>query len=122
MEKELIVAIIACLGAITTLAGAITIYIKQKTENEKQRNRITEIEASREATKRERDAVEVELRDKVQKAEWEINRIKEDNRLLATKLDEQVKFTGMLNTEVAKILVKLDQVIDALKGLKEGKS
>lgn len=122
MEKELIVAIIACLGAITTLAGAITIYIKQKTENEKQRNRIAEIEASREATKRERDAVEVELRDKVQKSDWEINRIKEDNRLLATKLDEQVKFTGMLNTEVAKILVKMDQVIDALKGLKEGKS
>ena len=122
MEKELIVAIIACLGAITTLAGAITIYIKQKTENEKQRNRIAEIEASREATKRERDAVEVELRDKVQKSDWEINRIKEDSRLLATKLDEQVKFTGMLNTEVAKILVKMDQVIDALKGLKEGKS
>lgn len=122
MEKELIVAIIACLGAITTMVGAITIYIKQKTENEKQRNRIAEIEASREATKRERDAVEVELRDKVQKSDWEINRIKEDNRLLATKLDEQIKFTGMLNTEVAKILVKMDQVIDALKGLREGKS
>lgn len=121
MDAQLTVAIIACLGALTTLAGAVTLYIKQKTENEKRKAQIAEIVADREKVSRERDERERLLRDSLQKAEWEIVRLKEQQTLLDAKVTEQTKVSGILNVEIVKLGTKLDQVLETLKEMKEEK-
>lgn len=121
MDAQLTVAIIACLGALTTLAGAVTLYVKQKTENEKRKAQIAEIVADREKVARERDERERLIRDNLQKAEWEIVRLKEQQSLLDTKMTEQSKVSGILNVEIVKMGTKLDQVLETLKEMKEEK-
>lgn len=121
MDAQLTVAIIACLGALTTLAGAVTLYVKQKTENEKRKAQIAEIVADREKVARERDERERLIRDSLQKAEWEIVRLKEQQALLDAKVTEQSKVSGLLNVEIVKLGTKLDQVLDTLKEMKEDK-
>lgn len=121
MDAQLTVAIIACLGALTTLAGAVTLYVKQKTENAKRKSQIEEIVTDREKVARERDERERLLRDALQKAEWEIVRLKEQQSLLDTKMTEQSKVSGLLNVEIVKLGTKLDQVLDTLKEMKEEK-
>lgn len=121
MDAQLTVAIIACLGALTTLAGAVTLYVKQKTENDKRKVQIAEIVADREKVARERDERERLIRDALQKAEWEIVRLKEQQALLDTKMTEQSKVSGILNVEIVKLGTKLDQVLDTLKEMKEEK-
>lgn len=119
MDAQLTVAMVACLGALTTLAGAVTLYVKQKTENEKRKAQIAEIVADRERVHKERDRAEQELRDNVQKATWEIDRLKNELALTNTKVAEQEKISNTLNVELAKISTKMDEVISALKDLKE---
>ena len=121
MDAQLTVAIIACLGALTTLAGAVTLYVKQKTENAKRKSQIDEIVADREKVSRERDERERLIRDGLQKAEWEIVRLKEQQALLDAKVTEQSKVSGLLNVEIVKLGTKLDQVLDTLKEMKEEK-
>lgn len=121
MDAQLTVAIIACLGALTTLAGAVTLYVKQKTENDKRKVQIDEIVADREKVAHERDERERLLRDSLQKAEWEIVRLKEQQALLDAKVTEQSKVSGLLNVEIVKLGTKLDQVLDTLKEMKEEK-
>lgn len=121
MDAQLTVAIIACLGALTTLAGAVTLYVKQKTENAKRKSQIDEIVADREKVSRERDERERLLRDGLQKAEWEIVRLEEQQALLDAKVTEQSKVSGLLNVEIVKLGTKLDQVLDTLKEMKEEK-
>ena len=121
MDAQLTVAIIACLGALTTLAGAVTLYVKQKTENAKSKSKIDEIVADREKVSRERDERERLIRDGLQKAEWEIVRLKEQQALLDAKVTEQSKVSGLLNVEIVKLGTKLDQVLDTLKEMKEEK-
>jgi len=121
MDAQLTVAIIACLGALTTLAGAVTLLVKQKTENEKRKNQIAEIVADRERVQKERDENERILRESLQKAEWEINRLKEQQTLLDAKVTEQSKVAGVLNVEIVKLGTKMDQILDTLKEMKEEK-
>lgn len=121
MDAQLTVAIVACLGALTTLAGAVTLYVKQKTENAKRKSQIEEIVTDREKVARERDERERLLRDALQKAEWEIVRLKEQQSLLDTKMTEQSKVSGILNVEIVKMGTKLDQVLETLKEMKEEK-
>lgn len=121
MDAQLTVAIVACLGALTTLAGAVTLYVKQKTENEKRKVQIAEIVADREKVAHERDERERLIRDALQKAEWEIVRLKEQQTLLDAKVTEQSKVSGLLNVEIVKLGTKLDQVLDTLKEMKEDK-
>lgn len=121
MDAQLTVAIVACLGALTTLAGAVTLYVKQKTENAKSKSKIDEIVADREKVSRERDEQERLMCDRLQKAEWEIVRLKEQQALLDAKVTEQSKVSGLLNVEIVKLGTKLDQVLDTLKEMKEEK-
>ena len=121
MDAQLTVAIIACLGALTTLAGAVTLYVKQKTENAKRKSQIEEIVADREKVAHERDERERLLRDSLQKAEWEIARLKEQQTLIDAKVTEQTKVSGILNVEIVKLGTKLDQVLETLKEMKEEK-
>ena len=69
----------------------------------------------------ERDERERLLRDALQKAEWEIVRLKEQQSLLDTKMTEQSKVSGILNVEIVKLGTKMDQILETLKEMKEEK-
>lgn len=105
MTPELIAAIIACLGALT-------VFLKQQADTAKIKN-------SRMETKAARDADSQELHDQVQKSQWECKYLKDELQLLSDKVDDQARQTGILNTELAKLSVKLDNVLEAIKELKK---
>lgn len=107
MTPELIAAIIAILGALGALIKAYTDNIKIKNE--------------RAQTAQKRDQDSLELHDQVQKSQWECKYLKDEIQLLSDKVDDQARQTSILNTELAKLSVKLDNVLEAIKDLKEAK-
>lgn len=79
------------------------------------------IDSDRQTTKERRDKDSLELHDSVQKLTWENGRIKEDVSFLKTGLDDHQMQLSVLNTELAKVSTKLDNVIDILHEMKESK-
>lgn len=105
MTPELITAIIACLGALTAFLKA--------------RSDVTEIKKERTETKTERDRDSQELHDKVIKLECTCETHK---TLLARQqeiLDKSNNQIFMLNNQLAKVIVKMENIIDCLKELKD---
>lgn len=105
MTPELITAIIACLGALTAFLKA--------------RSDVSEIKAERTETKAERDRDSQELHDKVIKLECACETHK---TLLARQqeiLDKSNNQIFMLNNQLAKVIVKMENIIDCLKELKD---
>lgn len=107
MTPELIAAIIAVLGALAA-------YLKSRTD-------ISALKGQRSQTAQKRDQDSLELHDAVQRHDFEISRLKDDLGFANSRIDEQAKTAGILTTELAKISVKLDGVLDALKEMKERK-
>lgn len=105
MTPELIAAVIAILGALGALIKAYTDNIKIKNE--------------RAQTAHKRDNDSLELHDLCQKNAWETKFLKDEFQLLTAKVDDQARQTGILNTELAKLSVKLDSVLEAIKELKK---
>ena len=103
MTPELIAAIIACLGALTA-------FIKSRID-------VADIKNQRNETAILRDREIQELRDKVQKCEWENKYLKDEQGFLSSKLDDQAKQTSLLTTELAKMSVKIDNVLNAIEKL-----
>ena len=105
MTPELIAAIIAILGALGALIKAYTDNIKIKNER------------AQTALKRDNDSLE--LHDMCTKNNWQCKYLEDELRLLSDKVDDQARQTGILNTELAKLSVKLDNVLEAIKELKK---
>lgn len=103
MSPELIASIIALLGALTA-------FIKSRID-------VSNIRAQRTETAVLRDREIQEMRDKVQKIEWDNKYLKDEQAFINSKLDDQAKQTGILTTELAKISVKMDNVLDAIERL-----
>ena len=109
MNGELWAALIgAAVLLITNLAGLVKVW----TDLARQK-------ADRAATKAERDSDSSNLHDSCQKLTWEQARLKEDVNLLRTHLDDhQVQLAGVV-TEIAKLGVKMDNVLEVLKSLQQ---
>lgn len=107
MTPELIAAIIAVLGAL----GA---FLKSRTD-------MSDLKEERAQTALKRDQDSLELHDSVQKASWEITRLKEDISFVRSGLDDHQMQLSVLNTELAKVSTKLDSALDILRDLKEAK-
>jgi len=80
------------------------------------------INGDRKATKEIRDKDSLQLHDSVQKLTWENGRIKEDLSFLKTSIDDHQMQLSVLNTELAKVSTKLDNVIEMLHEMKDSKS
>ena len=104
MTPELIAAIVAVLGALAT-------FLKSRSD-------ISTVRDERARTASERDRDSLQLHDAVQRHDFEISRLKDDLGFANSRIDEQQKTAGILTTELAKISVKLDTVIEALKDKK----
>lgn len=108
MTPELIAAIIACLGAIAA-------WFKARTD-------VNTIRDERATTKAERDKDAQELRDKVLKLEFQCTTQKGLIESLTTRQDDTNSQINTLNTQLAQMLIKMDNVIETLKELKGGRN
>ena len=112
MTPQLIAAIVACLMGVAGLVGAITAWVKAKTSTE-------QIRAERLRTKESRDSESKELRDQILRNTWEINQLKENAKHNETLVDDLRAQVAAVNTEVAKALVKLDEIARSILELKQ---
>lgn len=107
MTPQLIGAIISILAL---LGGLIKVWTK-----------VGQIQAERLETSLRRDGVEVELRDKVMKNEWEIKYLKDELQFLNTKSEDLSKQVSILTTEITKMSVKFETLINRLDKLTDMK-
>ena len=103
MTPELIGAIVAVLMGLASICGAIASWIKSRTD-------IASIKADRVTTKTERDADSQLLHDKVLKLEFE-----------HTSLKARYEQIAVINTELARMSTKMDNILEAIRELKESK-
>lgn len=104
MSTELIVSIIAFLAAGTALLKQITDMLKMK--------------AQRQETKEARDKDSQELHDQVLKNTLAITTLKDNQALHATVMDDLRDAVSVLNTNVAKLGVVVDNLSEAVRELK----
>lgn len=104
MTPELVVAIIALLGALTTLVKVITDKIK--------------LNGERAATKAERDKDSQALHDMILKHDFQITQLKDNQALTSTVVDDLRDTCAQLNTSIAKLDIGVANLTDAVKELK----
>jgi hypothetical protein len=99
-------------AAIVLLLTSIAGWFKAHSE-------IGAVVKDREATKEARTKDSLELHDKVLKLEFGYTTLKDAQALINEQLADTAKAVGILNTQLAQVLVKLDSVIDELKEMKQ---
>jgi hypothetical protein len=99
-------------AAIVLLLTSIAGWFKAHSE-------IGAVVKDREATKEARTKDSLELHDKVLKLEFGYTTLKDAQSLINEQLADTAKAVGILNTQLAQVLVKLDSVIDELKEMKQ---
>ena len=100
------------IGAVVLLLTNTAALVKVFADNAK-------IRSDRVETKSMRDKDSLELHDKVLKLEFGYTTLKDSQQLINEQLADTAKAVGILNTQLAQVLVKLDNVIDELKELKQ---
>ena len=91
-------------GNVTAIIAAVTVYV------------IIYLQRNSTASKRDNDSQEIH--DKIQKNTWEIARIKENDVHTDQVLEDLRQQCNELNVNLAVVTQKLDNLIDAIKGLK----
>lgn len=100
------------IGAVVLLLTNTAALVKVFADNAK-------IRSDRVETKSIRDKDSLELHDKVLKLEFGYTTLKDSQQLINEQLADTAKAVNILNTQLAQVLVKLDNVIDELKELKQ---
>lgn len=108
MTPELWAALIgAAVLLLTNAAGLIKVWTD-----------LAKTKSDREATKQTRDADSQELHDTVLKLGFQVDQNKNNIGLLFEQMADQMKQVGLLNTQLAQVLIKMDNIVDTLKELK----
>ena len=110
------VTFLSCAGALVTAAAA---WFKQKTETEKQKTALQEIINSRAETKAARDEDSRKMHDQIIILEQTVNNLKSENAHLQVRVDDTNIQINTLTTQLAQVIVKMDNIIETLKELKE---
>lgn len=110
------VTFLGCSGALVTAAAA---WFKQKTETEKQKTALQEIINSRAETKAARDEDSRKMHDQIIILEQTVNNLKSENAHLQVRVDDTNIQINTLTTQLAQVIVKMDNIIETLKELKE---
>lgn len=108
MTPELWAALIGALVLLlTNLAGLVKVWTD-----------LSKTKSDRQATKQNRDADSQELHDQVLKLSFQVDQNKNNIVLIFDKMDDQMKQIGLMNTQLAQVLIKMDNIVDTLKELK----
>jgi hypothetical protein len=102
------------IGGIVLVLTNTAAAIKLWTDMQKQK-------ADRAETKVQRDADSAKLQEATQKNTWEVARLKEDLMVVKTHIDDHQLQLSNIVTEIAKLGVKMDTVIEGLNKLQEEK-
>jgi predicted nucleic acid-binding Zn-ribbon protein len=102
------------IGGIISILGLLGALIKIWTK-------VGEIQAQRLEIGLKRDNAESDMRDKIMKAEWEIKYLKDELQFLNTKSEDLSKQVSILTTEITKMSVKFETLIERLDKLTEMK-
>lgn len=102
------------IGGIVLVLTNTAAAIKLWTDMQKQK-------ADRAETKVQRDADSAKLQEATQKNTWEVARLKEDLMVVKTHIDDHQLQLSNIVTEIAKLGVKMDTVIEGLNKLQEDK-
>lgn len=98
--------------AVVAVLTAIASWIKTHAD-------LASVVKDREQTKISRDQSFQEVRDKVQALEFKCTALKDAQKLTDDRLNDASKQLGILNTQLAEVLIKLETVTDSLKEIKK---
>ena len=79
---------------------------------------LSKTKSDRQTTKQTRDADSQELHDKVLQLGFQVGQNKDNIGLLFEQMSDQMKQIGLMTTQLAQVLVKMDNIVDTLKELK----
>lgn len=102
-------------GALVLLLTNLALFFKSKAD-------INSVKNDRLQTKETRDRDSQALHDEVLELRFKYTAIKDAQQLQSEQIADAAKQVGVLNTQLAQVLVKLDNVIDTLKELKQAES
>lgn len=111
-NPEFVAAVIAVLTGFAGLLTAIALYIKSRAE-------CSSIRDERKATKTLRDEDSQKMHDDILKLQFQSRENKDDIGLLFQQMADNNKQIAIMNQQLSSVLVKMDNVIDTLKELKE---
>lgn len=98
-------------GALVLLLTNLALFFKSKAD-------INSVKNDRLQTKESRDRDSQALHDEVLELRFKYTALKDAQQLQSEQIADAAKQVGVLNTQLAQVLVKLDNVIDTLKELK----
>ena len=107
-------AIIGVITGITSLIGAVTIWVKTKTESERMRQ-------ARAETAKIRDKDSLDMHDAILKLQFQATANKDNIQLLFDLNKDNVASINTLNTQLATVLTKIDTIIETLNEIKDKK-
>lgn len=102
-------------GAVVLLLTNLALFFKSKAD-------INSVKNDRLQTKETRDRDSQALHDEVLELRFKYTALKDAQQLQSEQIADAAKQVGVLNTQLAQVLVKLDNVIDTLKELKQAES
>lgn len=102
-------------GAVVLLLTNLALFFKSKAD-------INSVKNDRLQTKETRDKDSQALHDEVLELRFKYTALKDAQQLQSEQIADAAKQVGVLNTQLAQVLVKLDNVIDTLKELKQAES
>ena len=98
-------------GALVLLLTNLALFFKSKAD-------INSVKNDRLQTKETRDKDSQALHDEVLELRFKYTALKDAQQLQSEQIADTAKQVGVLNTQLAQVLVKLDNVIETLKELK----
>lgn len=98
-------------GAVVLLLTNLALFFKSKAD-------INSVKNDRLHTKESRDRDSQALHDEVLELRFKYTALKDAQQLQSEQIADAAKQVGVLNTQLAQVLVKLDNVIETLKELK----
>jgi hypothetical protein len=102
-------------GAVVLLLTNLALFFKSKAD-------INSVKNDRLQTKETRDRDSQALHDEVLELRFKYTALKDAQQLQSEQIADAAKQVGVLNTQLAQVLVKLDNVIETLKELKQAES
>lgn len=111
-NPEFIAAVIGVLTGLGSLLAAITLYVKNRAE-------VGSIREERKATKAVRDEDSQKMHDDILRLQFQSNQNRDNIGLLFQQMADNNKQIAIMNQQLSSVLVKMDNVIDTLKELKE---
>ena len=111
-NPEFIAAVIGVLTGLGSLLAAITLYVKNRAD-------VGSIREERKATKAVRDEDSQKMHDDILRLQFQANQNRDNIGLLFQQMADNNKQIAIMNQQLSSVLVKMDNVIDTLKELKE---